>query len=443
MSSSQNYLSKDKSHVEKHVRNMAKGEQRRKLAAERKKYRRNRQPKGPRRKDWIPDAADVSGLEAADLDDWYEEDDEDVNGFERIMPLDERERRRELETAVQARADAAAAAMQRNGNMHPADEPPGTAHAPELVTGLVVEFGSGLCRVDMATVAANGAADEPLLCSLRGSLSEQESGFTNPVAVGDRVLVRLDSMKGGAGGGVVESVLPRRSFLARPDVFLPHLRQILVANVDQLLIVASWRQPALWFELVDRYLIAAARSSLPALLCVNKLDLADSAVQVEEALAPYAALGVPYLLTSAETGLGIDALRGRLAGKSTVLAGLSGVGKSTLLTAIQPSLALRTGEVSDRKQEGRHTTTQATLLRLDASTLVVDTPGIREFGLAGLRKGELAAYFPEIAALSRACRFRDCAHLDEPECAVRAAAERGQISQQRYRSYRQIHAQLS
>jgi len=415
-------LGKPKPDVEKFVKNMEKSERRRKIEAERKKFRRNLQPKGPRRKEW-----DIDGVQ-----------DEDFAAFERIMPRDEGERRRTLEQAALSRNGGNGGAKPQNpvgdeteeGQTEDQAAPTNGANA-ELRTALVVEFGSGLCRVDLD--------GDLLLCSIRGALAEQESGFTNPVAVGDRVTIRLD----GAGGGVVEAVLPRRSFLARPDSFLPHLRQILVANADQLLIVASWREPALWLELVDRYLIAAARSGLPALLCVNKLDLASEAAEVKEALAPYAALGIPFLLTSAETGEGIDQLRSLLQGRTTVLAGLSGVGKSSLLRAIRPELNLRTGVVSDRRHEGRHTTTQAVLVQLGDSTNVVDTPGIREFGLAGLSRGELAGFFPEIAAASAACRFRNCAHVDEPQCAVRSAVGRGRIAQSRYHSYRRIYAELA
>ena len=258
-----------------------------------------------------------------------------------------------------------------------------------------------------------------LLCSVRGALSGQETGFTNPIAVGDQVIVQED----GAGGGVVENVLPRHSMLTRPDVFHSHLRQVVVANVDQLLIVASWRDPLIWFELIDRYLIAAARNELPPVLCLNKIDLAQDPSEYEEALQPYRELNIPILLTSAETGHGIDALRGALRGRTTVLAGLSGVGKSTLLSVVKPGLNLRTGAVSERKSEGRHTTTQAELIRLDAQTTVVDTPGIREFGLSGLVQTELATYFPEIAATAAGCRFRNCTHHDEPDCAVLAGVE--------------------
>ena len=164
---------------------------------------------------------------------------------------------------------------------------------------------------------------------------------------------------------------------------------------------------------------------------------------MQETLAPYTALGIPCLLTSAETGEGIAELRARLQGRTTVLAGLSGVGKSSLLQAIRPELNLRTGAVSDRRHEGRHTTTQAVLVQLGESTNVVDTPGIREFGLAGLGRSELSGFFPEIAAAAEGCRFRNCAHIDEPQCAVRAAVRRGRIAQSRYHSYRQIYAELA
>ena len=431
MSSSQSDFSKDRSQVDKHVKNMAKGERRRKLAAERKKFRRNQQPKGPRRKDWVPD-----NLDALRFDEWRDGDWDigEYDDYERIMPIDEAERRRSLEKSIHV-VDRAPETGEEKSDLSEGHTTLGSVEQ-NLVSGLVVEFGSGLCRVEFESGASETQA--PLVCSIRGSLSELDTGFTNPVAVGDRVLVRMDA----SGDGVVESVLPRSSILSRPDVFLSHLRQVLVANADQILIVAAWRQPAIWFELIDRYLIAAARSELPAIICVNKIDLADSPAQVEEALAPYVALGIPILLTSAELGVGIETLGAQMEGRSTALTGLSGVGKSTLLTALRPDLALRTGEVSDRRQEGRHTTTQASLIRLDATTTVVDTPGIREFGLAGLARRDLAGYFPEIARASKACRFRNCAHLDDPDCAVTAAVARGEISQQRYHSYCQIHSGL-
>jgi ribosome biogenesis GTPase len=279
---------------------------------------------------------------------------------------------------------------------------------------------------------------QDLLCGLRGSLSAQETGFTNVVAVGDHVIVSPD----GAGRGVVEAVLPRRSVLARPDVFASHLQQVIVANADQLLIVASWREPAVWLELIDRYLIAAERHNLLPVICVNKVDLAEDEDICRAKLRPYVDLGYRVLFTSALTGAGVDELRDLLRDKTTVLAGLSGVGKSSLLAAVQPGLRLRTADVSD-SGEGRHTTTQVTLLKLDPGGFVVDTPCIREFGVSGLEKGELIRFYPEIAAVAGECHFGNCSHIAEPDCAVREAVRQGRVPEARYHSYQKIYVTLS
>jgi len=241
---------------------------------------------------------------------------------------------------------------------------------------------------------------------------------------------------------MVEAVQPRRSVLARPDPFYTHLRQVIVANVDQVLIVASWREPAFWPELVDRYLIAAARNGLVPIICVNKVDLAKDPAEPKAVLHAYCEAGYTVLLTSAQNRLGVDGLRRLLQGRTTALAGLSGVGKSSLLSAVEPGLHLRVGEVSDRRHEGRHTTTQSSLHRLAGGGFVVDTPGIREFGLSGLRRGDLASCYPEIASLSSECQFEDCRHTREPGCAVRHAIRQGRVSMMRYDSYRKILASL-
>ncbi|MEJ5199550.1 MAG: ribosome small subunit-dependent GTPase A, partial [Anaerolineae bacterium] len=202
--------------------------------------------------------------------------------------------------------------------------------------------------------------------------------------------------------------------------------------------VAAWREPAFWPELVDRYLIAAARNNLAPIICINKVDLADDPAAVNAAREIYVAAGYTVLLTSAHTQQGIAELRRLLHGRTTALAGLSGVGKSSLLAAAEPGLRLRVGEVSDRRHEGRHTTTQVSLHPLAAGGFVVDTPGIREFGLAGLRKEELADFYPEIVALRSGCRFENCLHRNEPGCAVKRAVREGTLAAMRYESYRKI-----
>jgi ribosome biogenesis GTPase len=370
----------------------------------RKQIKPNRKPKTRERRDWASEDLNEGGSPQS----------------ERIMPLGERERRRANLTAALAKIEEEASA---------ATEPsPGAEMLGRR--GIVVEVGSNLCRVDLD--------GQSLICGLRGSLSVQETGFTNVVAVGDEVVVAQD----GAERGIVEAVLPRRSVLARPDVFYPHLQQVIVANADQLLIVASWREPAIWLELIDRYLITAERYRLSLLICVNKTDLAEDVAVCRQTMQPYLDLDYRVIFTSALTGDGIGELRQALRGQTTVLAGLSGVGKSSLLMAVQPGLQLRTGAVSQVHHEGRHVTSQVHLLKLAMGGFVVDTPGIREFGLSGLRRGELASFYPEIVAAARECRFSNCVHIREAGCAVPIAVQQGQVAATRYHSYQKIYQTL-
>lgn len=373
-------------------------------ARRRKLIRHNSKPKRVRSRDW-------RRLDVEKADGW------DLQQSERIMPPGEKERRRAVKDALlagEAKEQAAGKAVSRA--LQVTDE-----------HGVVVEVSSGSCRVEM-----NGRT---LLCTVRGALSSENGGYTNVVAVGDRVVA------GGVDGsdeGVVESVLPRRSALVRPDVFYGHLQQVIAANVDQVLVVASWREPRLWTELIDRYVIAAQRNNLTPVICVNKVDLAEDGAECRAAVGVYVRLGYDVIYTSAVTGKGIDRLRDVLLGRTTVLAGLSGVGKSSLLIALQPGLHLRTAETSARKHEGRHTTTQVSMIRLEMGGFVVDTPGIREFGVSGMRRGELAQFYPEVAAAAEGCRFRDCTHRQEPGCAVRAAVGAGDVAEVRFDAYRKI-----
>ena len=385
--------------IDNHQKSMEKSESRKKLRSAKKKMRRNQAPKKARRKNWI-------------ADDW-DEFENDVDDFERIMPRDEGDRRRAIEQTAYTASPAA-------------DDPSAAIVDDDTTVGLVVEVSKGLCRVKVD--------DRVLLCSLRGNLALEETGYTNAVAVGDDVVVVED----GAGGGAVEAVLPRRTALARPDSFYSHLQQVIVANVDQLLVVSAWREPHIWLELVDRYLIVATRNDLPAILCVNKIDLMEDAAELDATLRPYRELGYTIVLTSTVSETGVDKLRGLLADQTTVLTGLSGVGKSSLISAVEPGLELRTSHISDKRQEGRHTTTQATLLPLAAGGAVVDTPGIREFGLSGLDRSDLVAFMPDLADHAAGCKFNNCLHLDEPECAVREAAAAGAVAESRYRNYRVI-----
>ena len=365
--------------------------------------RRNLEPKPPRKKDWTRES----------YDSW---DDSNLDQRERIMPIDERDRRRSLEQAA---------------FKDPGAQPVPKKRAPVAPDGpgTVVSVSSGLCVVELAGTR--------LQCRIRSKLTAAETSFTNVVAVGDEVRVSDD----GSGGGIIEEVLPRRTVLARPDVFHSHRRQVIVANSDQLLIVSSWREPQFWPELVDRCIITAQRGGLMPIVCVNKIDLAEDAVELEDALQPYETLGHRIIKTSVVTGEGVTELRDLLRDKTTALTGMSGTGKSSLISAAQPGLDLRTAQVSSsrkRQGEGRHTTTQVTMLSLEAGGFVVDTPGVREFGLSGLRRHELASFYPEISALAPRCRFNNCAHLEEPGCAVRAGKENGAVHASRYHTYKAI-----
>ncbi|MCA9918965.1 MAG: ribosome small subunit-dependent GTPase A [Anaerolineales bacterium] len=340
---------------------------------------------------------------------------------QRIMPLDERDRR-------EAVTEQATAVLQTDLNDEQwqamADETP-------FLLGKVVEVSRGLCR---AEVDGN-----TIVCDVRGILTAEGTGYNNLLAVGDRVLVQPLSEE----RGLVEGVLPRRSGLARADSFDTHLKQILAANVDQLMVVAAWLEPKLWLQMVDEYLIGAQRNGLKTAVCLNKIDLAKSVDEVEAIAAPYRKLDIPVFLTAAAEGSGVAPVRDFLRGKATVLAGLSGVGKSTLLNAVQPGLQLRTSAVSNLKsREGRHTTTQALMVPLAMGGNVVDTPGIKDMGLHGLHPDDLIVYYPELADVVGFCRFGDCTHSHEPGCVVKEAVENGRIAQWRYDNYVNLYDML-
>jgi ribosome biogenesis GTPase len=297
-------------------------------------------------------------------------------------------------------------------------------------------------------------------CAVRRLLKSLATDERNVVATGDRVWFRPampgdrrqeagDSRIDQAGAdsstsasrrlppvashpeGLIERVEPRHGVLTRASRRREH---VLVANVDQLVIVISLVEPDLKPHLIDRYIAAALKGGLAPVVCLNKSDLADP-VALQPLIGAYSQLGVPALLTSAVTGYGIARLREFLRGRATVFSGQSGVGKSSLLNAVQPGLGLRVREVSETTQKGRHTTTTAELIRLDFGGWVVDTPGIRQFQLWDTRPEEVEGYFREFGPFVPLCNFPDCTHTHETGCAVKAAVARNLISPRRYQSY--------
>lgn len=255
------------------------------------------------------------------------------------------------------------------------------------------------------------------------------------LAVGDEVAFSTT-----AGPCRIEALLPRRSVLARPDPGHPARELVLAANVDVAVIVVAATDPPLRPGLIDRMLLALGRGGVGAIVCVNKVDLLTTAEHdaLAQTLAPYAELGVPVLACSATTGVGIHELRQLVAGRTCVFAGHSGVGKSSVLNALDPPGERNVGSVRAHDGKGRHTTTGSSLRTLADGTRVIDTPGVRAFGLDDLDRSELEAGFPDFAAFARACHYPDCTHVHEPACAVRDAAEHGALPSARYASYRRI-----
>lgn len=355
-------------------------------------------------------------------------DDIDIESTQRVMPKGETEWREAKVVRSPLHEGVGVPA-----EVTPSTEAEGEKQAAagyEQSRGTVVEVASGLYTVE--------TPEGRYLCSLRKSLRIEHSGYSNMLAVGDHVIVSHN----GHRQGIVDAILPRRSALARPDPFNEFKQQIIVANVDQLLIVAAWRSPAFWPELVDRYLIAALRNNLAPIIAINKVDLADEPWDLDGVAQAYRLAGCKVILTSATTGRGLDELRESLSGRTTALAGLSGVGKSSLLSAVEPGLNLKVGEVNEQKQFGRHTTTQSSLHPLAAGGFVVDTPGIREFGLAGLSKSELARFYPEFAEPAKGCEYANCTHTREPWCGVKSAMRAGRLSRMRLESYWKIREDL-
>ncbi|MCS6865747.1 MAG: ribosome small subunit-dependent GTPase A [Gemmataceae bacterium] len=282
-------------------------------------------------------------------------------------------------------------------------------------------------------------------CAVRRLLKSLATEERNVVATGDIVWVRPATPGGGGANaapdrhspsaetleGMIERVEPRHGVLTRASRRREH---VLVANVDQLIIVMSLVQPDLKPHLIDRYLAAAQQGGLKPVLCLNKSDLADP-VELQPLIGLYAQLGVPVVLCSARTGFGIDRLREQLRGRASVFSGQSGVGKSSLLNAIQPGLGLAVQSVSAVNQKGRHTTTFASLIKLNFGGWVVDTPGVRQLALWDTRPEEVEGYFPEFRPFVPLCTFPDCTHTHEKGCAVKDAVARRLITTQRYHSY--------
>jgi ribosome biogenesis GTPase / thiamine phosphate phosphatase len=272
---------------------------------------------------------------------------------------------------------------------------------------------------------------------LRGKLRQTIQGLSNPVAVGDRVRLLPDPERGDYS---IEEVLPRSNYIIRRSPKNKHHKHILAANLDQAVLVVTLSKPRTSLGFIDRFVVNAGTYHIPTVLVFNKADQLSSPERVrqQEIAELYEGLGYRCLLSSAKSGEGLEELRALLAGRTSLLAGHSGVGKSSLANALEPGLGLRVREISASSGKGLHTTTFATLHPLAMGGYVLDTPGIKEFGIVDLEREEVGHYFPEFVERMEHCRFHNCLHLGEPDCAVLAALEEGEIAGSRYDSYRSI-----
>lgn len=277
-----------------------------------------------------------------------------------------------------------------------------------------------------------------ILCRVRGKIRLEGRETTNPIAVGDRVHVLWNDEE--TETPVIVEVYPRQNYIERKSVNLSKRAQIIAANIDQCYLFVTLFAPETHLPFIDRFLIATESMRIPTSLVFNKMDLYDStALEVlNEMVSIYEPLGYPCFKISTFDGTGLEDLRQDMIGKQVVLSGHSGAGKSSLINALFPEAAVRVGEISEYHFKGQHTTTFAEMFQLGDNIDLIDTPGIKSFGLVEIDKHVLGHYFPEIRNLMKNCRFHNCQHHNEPSCAVRQAADNGEIAPSRYANYLSI-----
>lgn len=273
-------------------------------------------------------------------------------------------------------------------------------------------------------------------CRLPGKFRLNKKEVTNPIAVGDFVRYTI----GDDGSGSITEIVERSNFLPRQATHGRRGEQVLVANVDRAWVVQSVQKPKLNLGFIDRFLVACEAYEIPGGIIINKMDLIDkkSSHYIDDITALYQSLHYPVCLTSIQDPGSIEQLTGMLKDQLNVFIGPSGVGKTSILNAIDPELNLKTGEISDYSNKGKHTTTFASLNPIMAGGYVADTPGIREFGVVNIEKPELSLYFPEMLEPRNNCKYYNCTHFHEPDCGVREAFEKGAIDADRYHNYLNI-----
>ena len=274
-------------------------------------------------------------------------------------------------------------------------------------------------------------------CSIKGKLRIKEFRTTNPIAVGDNILFEIDKK---TDSGIITEVLDRRNWILRKASNLSKHSQIIAANIDQVFLMVTIILPETPVEFIDRFLITAEAYRVPAKIIINKTDLygEEELARLDQLEKIYKSIGYECIRLSMKDMINLEALKESLKGKTSLISGNSGVGKTTLLNALNPLLNLKTAEISDYHKQGKHITTFPEMHKMPFGGFVIDTPGIRGFGVVDMNRNEIYHFFREIFRFSKKCRFNNCLHLDEPGCAVRSAVEKGEIAFLRYKSYLNI-----
>lgn len=297
----------------------------------------------------------------------------------------------------------------------------------EVKSGVVIRSTGSSCNV----LDSSGNIIE---CKLKGNFRIKGIKSTNPLAVGDKVEAIIQEDK---GIGLINKIEPRHNYIIRKATKLSKQSHIIAANIDQVIIMVTLASPRTSTGFIDRILVTAEAYHIPAILIFNKIDLifGEQINKINQLTSMYEGLGYKCFRTSALQNQGIEEVKQLLKDKVSLISGHSGVGKTALINAIEPGLLRRVGEISDFHQKGKHTTTFAEMLTLGFGGFIIDTPGIKEFGLVDFDKQEIAERFPEMRQLMNKCQFSNCTHVHEPGCAVKAALAKGLISQSRYSNY--------
>jgi len=302
-----------------------------------------------------------------------------------------------------------------------------------LNKGLVIKSTGSWYTVETAT-------GETFECKIKGKFRIKGIKSTNPVAVGDRVKFTIQTVSANENQekiGLITAIEERKNYIVRRSINLSKQSHIIAANIDQAILVVTLSHPVTTTTFIDRYLASAEAYRIPVLLVFNKTDRYNSKQNelLAKQIETYQNIGYKCLTTSAKTLEGVDQLKEALKNKTNVFNGHSGVGKSTLINILQPGLNLKTKEISDSHNTGKHTTTFSEMYKLNFGGYIIDTPGIKAFGMLEMKPWEISHYFVEIFKISENCQYNNCSHTHEPGCAVKIAVEKGKIAKSRYLSY--------